>query len=630
MSKFIGVDGEGLTRDDGSHDYVLLAASDDSFIDDWSIGGISTSKCFNYLLELSRNNPKSKLVGFRFSYDVNMMLRDVPRSILEKLHERNSVDWVAERGVKWFIEYVPNKWLTVTKSVWQKEGDKGWWKRNGTAKVWDVFGFYQMSFLRAIEEWKTSDTSENEFIARMKLARGVFTEAERLEIARYCALECRLLSRLVEQLDDALIEAELPINQYHGAGAIANELFKIYGAKDYIIRRPENEHVWDAIMHSYFGGRIESFVAGYVPEAVYDYDVNSAYPAAIRDLPNMRDGVWIRVGKWDSAYEYGIWHVRWNTDSNVTPFPLRYDGNIYYTQQGQGWYHAVEVRAAMECGFDIQIIEGLIFSPHTDEKPFKWVGDIYEQRRYYKSIGDKREKALKLGLNSLYGKFAQGVSRHDAPGRFQCYFFAGYITASCRAKILRAGMQCPQSLIAFATDGILSTSPLDLVLDKSLGGWEAKEPITNGIMVVQPGFIIGKAETIVRTRGVDKSSVGYQRFYDAWQAEGIAAKCATIDTRFLTLGTALQGTHNTAELKKKWRRWKANEIHIGFFPSRKVPPMDAAQWNPETYVKLSPIWPFDDVDFLPMSERYKEQVIVDDGEPMAFIDFLDTLYYANQ
>lgn len=643
MAKFVAVDGEGLTRSDGQHDYVLLAASDGSAIEDWGRDGLSSIACLDYLLERKKANPQSELVGFSFGYDVNMILRDIPRNIARRLHENNSAAWVPVAGLQYFFTYIPNKWFAITRYHWgirtvyemvdgvRTAHDEGQWIRNAYAKVWDTFGFYQSSFLRAIEDWKVSTPEETAFISEMKLKRGGFTADEQVRIKEYCWRECALLVDLCTQLDEALVTANLETKQYHGAGAIANVLLHRERALNYLVQRPDNDYLWDAILRAYFGGRIETFVSGYIPEPVYSYDINSAYPAAIRHLPNLRQGRWIKLSAYDPSYEFALWRVEWKLkkDARLAPFPFRRDSNIYYQSVGAGWYHAPEVRAAVDCKMGVRVLEGIAFIPDTDERPFAWVEQIYRDRQEAKARGDKREKALKLGMNSLYGKFAQGVSGQNRPGRYQCYFFAGWITSYCRGIMLRAAAQHPEDVVAIATDGLFSLARHDVDIGKGLGQWEEKDAIDEGIMVVQPGLIISRYEALVRTRGVDKKSVvrengeGFEIFKSAWEQLGVAAKVEVTDTRFITLGRALASSHNTAEMNKVWRRWKAEPRQISYFPERKRLQMSRAGWMPnDGWTRL---YLFDGEPG-ELSGLYEKGMQVEhEVEPVEFIDSLRVL-----
>lgn len=626
MTEFLAVDGEGLTRDDDSHDYATLQASDGSIIECWDRGGLSSIECLDYLIERKQLHPQAELIGFSFGYDTNMLLRDIPRNVANRLHENNSVDWVPSKGLRYFFNYIPSKWFSVTRYHWVP--GPGWW-RDGYAKVWDVFGFYQTSFVKAIEDWKVATKEQTAAIQEMKLKRGSFTDEEKEEIKSYCWEECRFLVDLGNQLDEALIDADLEIKQYHGAGAIANVLLKRERANDYIVRRPDNDLLWDAILRGFFGGRIETFIAGFVPDPVFSYDINSAYPTAIKQLPDMKNGTWVRTRTYDPDAEFALWRVRWtlNEQERLAPFPFRHkDGSIYYVANGEGWYHAPEVREAMRAyggkRGTIDIRDGVVFRPDSNLRPFSWVEAIYRERQQAKREGHKREKVLKLGMNSLYGKFAQGVSGRNRPGPFQCYFFAGWITSYCRAQMIRVGSQNPNSLVAIATDGIFSLAPLSVDEGRDLGQWEVKDPIDEGLMVVQPGLIVSRYESLVRTRGVDRSSIGFDVFRKAWSDLGIAAKVQVTDTRFISLGRALQSSDNTAEMNQVWRRWRKWNVDVSYFPERKRVRMTAADWMPEGHTPLFLLdgWPGE------LSAIYsKGQGVEQEVEPVEFIDELTAL-----
>ena len=61
---FIAIDGEGITREDGKHEYVLLMASTDEKLvhDDGS--ELSTVECFDFLLDLAKGTSANNLINW--------------------------------------------------------------------------------------------------------------------------------------------------------------------------------------------------------------------------------------------------------------------------------------------------------------------------------------------------------------------------------------------------------------------------------------------------------------------------------------------------------------------------------------------------------------------------------------
>jgi DNA polymerase type B, organellar and viral len=58
--------------------------------------------------------------------------------------------------------------------------------------------------------------------------------------------------------------------------------------------KTKNPPRWQvAAHHAYFGGRIEMMKQGYLAKGeLHIYDVASAYPSAMVELPSMRNGKW--------------------------------------------------------------------------------------------------------------------------------------------------------------------------------------------------------------------------------------------------------------------------------------------------------------------------------------------------
>lgn len=608
MPTFIGIDGEGLTRDDGTHDYVLLAASDGEYIEEYGPGGLSSEQCFEFLLGAGERHKGEILVGFYTSYDVNMMFRDLPESVLEGIWQGGVRTWRAKTGdmYQYRIEYVPNRVLKIRQGAWiwgtDKEGErKATWKTWRAVTFWDCFQFFQMSFVKALRDWKAAPDDVIDHIAGMKDKRGGFEESERTAIRLYCFDEIDLLSKMMGKVAATLEALDINLTSWYGAGSIASALFKKHGVKHHLYRDWDTD-VNDAMMRAYFGGRVETFAVGVIEQASYNYDVRSAYPAAIQHLPSLDGCIVQERDTYDYHERYAVWHVRWYRNTNkpirFTPFPFRSKKRIYWPHTGAGWYHAEEVRAALDVfgdgkrGITLEVVRGYVIIPANNERPFAWLPELYEARAEYKRQGDAREKPLKLGYNSGYGKMAQSIGGKDgSPPTYQCFYWAGAVTADCRAKLMRAAALAGDSLLAIATDGLFTSAPVALDERDELGAWESTlvEP---GLMLIQPGVYatpsLGKEKGgFAKSRGFSAKGLNYDALRAAWNERRMSASIEIPETRFIGFGYALA----TGKLQTQWRRWIAGikTIHFSGTTSKSIDPTS----NPDgTLIRLcAPIAP---------------------------------------
>jgi hypothetical protein len=117
-----------------------------------------------------------------------------------------------------------------------------------------------------------------------------------------------------------------------------------------------------------------------------------------------------------------------------------------------------------------KIEEAWIFEPtlqgRANERPFDFVLGQFEMRRRIKDEIERsgnydiREKALKLSLNSIYGKLAQSVGREGKAPAVANPYYAAATTAYCQRRLLKAALLDPHAIVFFATDGIVSTREL--------------------------------------------------------------------------------------------------------------------------------------------------------------------------
>lgn len=560
LSRFIAVDGEALE----TGEYVLLCASTgDTLV---NLDGISTLQAFEFLLSLKARNPHSILVAFGMNYDVNMILRDVHRAKLTALWNTNTCEWRSPDGTYYRLEWIAGKRFRIGTGSKRLDTFRG-------VTISEVFGFFQTSFVTALESWNIADEDGAlERIVSGKAERGGFQASELPEITRYCLAECRMLVALMNELRRVFYSAGIRPQSWNGAGAAAAAALrrhnvKAYHRSDEDLPRP----LRNAIMSAYYGGRSEVFWQGLVGDCV-GYDINSAYPAEATRLPSLL-GVWQRVTTYDPLHPFAIWDVEWETNYNapVQPFPYRSRKEITYPYAGRGWYWADEVRSAMALhGESIRVLRGYTYHPDTSAHPFDFVHDYFSLKREAKREGRAEEKAYKLALNSLYGKLAQGTGYNDTVPWQRSYVWAGMITSGTRARLLQIAANAPESVVFMATDGIvfLREGAPALATGKELGELERSE--YPNLFVAQSGIYYATDDDgteVFKCRGLFKQEVHFDKLIAGWREYGPYYSDPTEGRRFVGLGTALMRTDPPRW--EIWRSWPLMTRRIKLHPDRK-------------------------------------------------------------
>ncbi len=595
---FVGVDGEGMTIK-GQHRYVLLAASDGSELVDPH--GIGTTAALDYLTALSaRSGRRAVLVCYGASYDTNMILGGLERETIAQL-------WAGEevRHGRYRIKYRPRRSLEVRRvgiPEWVRR--KGRWVRNieGAFTLWDVIGFYQSTFLGALEDWLDErERAALDFarIERGKARRSAFTMAELDEIRAYTRAELRALVVLMRRLRDHLAEAGLPIARWDGAGAVAGSLLRREKVKDAIA--PISDELERIAQHAYFGGRIEAVRYGTSDRPVWQYDLRSAYPSAMTQLPRLAGGSWYKHEPCErSVSGFALVRVRWSLRAEHELYPFAYRdrwGEISYPPAGEAWCWWPEWEAAdaalrlrrYDQGSEVTITEARCFHPADPHaRPFAFVPELYELRAQWKREGRGAEKVLKLGLNSLYGKMAQQIGYRVEEGAretkrppYHSLLWAGYVTALTRARTFSAAMERPSAAVMFATDALFSTRRLvGLDIGQGLGQWE--ETAHQGIVVAQSGvyWTMTKDGPAEHSRGFDRGALDPDAIRAAWKAR--AEKVSAPATRFVTMGAALDsGEHPLCKVADcptsrrrhrvwaHWRTWRTTDRDLSLDPEGK-------------------------------------------------------------
>jgi DNA polymerase elongation subunit (family B) len=250
---------------------------------------------------------------------------------------------------------------------------------------------------------------------------------------------------------------------------------------------------------AFHGGMFETVQRGYFDEPIYDYDINSAYPTTMSQFDHWANGEFKQVEE-PTENKYG-WYIT-SFDCKYIPYPDF--GERYTISYRLPDYSEKELtdtvpnaRILYPVGKRTQVItkpELDFMKKHnfkckvhsgyewfkTKNKyinPFSWIPITYQMRQdiiaqYTKA--DMRQYALKILMNSTYGKTAQA---RNGIGALTNFFYASYITSETRMKISEVAINHEDNVIDIATDGIcLNCECPELELSKNkLGLWEPAE-----------------------------------------------------------------------------------------------------------------------------------------------------------
>lgn len=488
--QFVGVDGEAI---EGK--YALIQDSEDGELLNFS--GIGTLQAFEWFLcrQETLKDMRPVFVGYVTTYDVNMILKDVDDDTLTKIFSSDDKDFVEWQGYE--ILYIPRK---VFKLRHKALG------RLRAFTLYDVFTFFGTSFVKACKGFLGAVPSE---IVQGKKDRVDFRKNQLTEIRKYNKSEVDWLVRLCDKMREIFSSQGINLTKWHGPGAVAEYVLGKRGMNVHTeyptFKREEGPiGLWDAWDCAYFGGRTETMGIGAFFRA-WSYDINSAYPYALSTLRVLDYGTnWKRKqrpGNPNKYHSQSVFLVEWNIPNNAPfgPFPWRNSqGWLYYPRNGIGWYWHSEVVAAVKTfGSSIKIREVWYQELGKPSIMSESIPELFALRRKLQKENNPGEFAIKIALNSAYGKFAQKVG--IAP--FRCIPWAGQITALTRAHLLDGCRGKEDSVISFATDAIYSTAKLAVKQGNGLGEW--KPEFAKKLLVIKNGFYRFDGEQRKsKTRGV--------------------------------------------------------------------------------------------------------------------------------
>lgn len=488
--QFRALDGEGI-----GEDYVLLGIGNDQI--EWPNGVDEIGEIFEFLYTDFLGHPDHYYGGFYLGYDWTNWLKLLPRNRIAYLIDPA---FIARRSrqespVPFPVRYDDWEFDWLYGKRFKLRPDSRYHTPGKWMYICDWGPFFQTSLLKVLEKRSEQSNITEEMMEIIREGKSKRATAQLDDdMRRYNALENFALEDSMRDIDHSLSVLGVPLGktEYHGPGQAAQKwLLKqehVKEANSAVMELPSE--IYDAIVASFYAGIFEITTHGHCPGLSYEYDLNSAYPYQIKNLP-CTCGPWIRSRNPVTSREpvLQLIHGRFYGKSDrLGPLPFRTaERGILRPRQGSGWYWDFEIAAAFRAGLlqRFEADEYVSYLGCKHGKILRGIEHLYDERL---RVGKESAigKGCKLIYNSVFGKTAQSVGNPQAANAV----FASLIPAGCRTMILDAIATHPKgvkALLMIATDAVFFDSPHPgLTLSSKLGDWDLKE--RENLTLFKPGM----------------------------------------------------------------------------------------------------------------------------------------------
>lgn len=442
------------------------------------------SEAINFLCE-SKNQQKTNWF-YNIHYDVQAIFK-------MHLPTARSLFMCGEAAYgNYRFKYIPKKALAIS------HGNKSY-------KFFDAFQYYKSSLKNASEKYLGIRASG------MKEDRGVlFGKYSREEIGRYCQHDAWLTRLLGENLKSTLSGYGINTNSPYSCANISQEA--VLSSCDVPTMYDAPKAANRMAYYAYRGGWFDCYKKGLIEEACA-YDIVSAYPATIRDLPDIRQGHW-EYGYNPKEFMGFAYAIIKNKRSLIYGLPLSikaFGTNIYpfFDEKGIAALTYQECRS-LSGEYDLQILDALTFYPDERcQKPFEgFIDRVFHEKSI--SQGYRRE-VNKIIMNSLYGKMAQLLRKNGAyeTSTLTNFIYASHITAGTRCMIFDTLKRhnLANNVVQILTDGVIFDRNVRLPTGKGLGEWDLKAYDAKCLSIGSGIYSFMEKDRITTaTRGIPRST----------------------------------------------------------------------------------------------------------------------------
>jgi hypothetical protein len=455
------------TETDEDGNITILADSSGNFIE---LDSITPENLIKFLFS------KRYQGSWNFFYNVTFDAEVILKQFGDILYDYKRTRVLRFRYQDYAIEYIPQKKIAIRKG-------------HHSAVFFDIAQYYHESLSGAYQnnigklpDWYTDVKKERSHFTRKYCTKYP------AKIRRYCIQDCIYTKQLAEHWIKVFHDAfDFYPQRFISSGYLAEKVLinnKIRIPLFEEIPIKVNEFAW----RSYFGARFEILKRGFIGTA-HLYDINSAYPYVLANIPDITKGKWRKSKKILSDAHLGFFKIQCDIPDckYIPPFPFRTNGMLIFPSGKFVTYCTLAELKACNNPKYYKILESFQYLDDDPVYPYKdFIESIYQKRLEFRENGNPLQLPLKIILNSIYGKTAQRVG--NKIGNLFSPVISSTITGTTRAMLYEFVQKydIENDVVSFATDSIITTKKLE-VDSSDLGGW-AYENSGNDVYVLQNGI----------------------------------------------------------------------------------------------------------------------------------------------
>ncbi|MCV0372452.1 MAG: DNA polymerase [Nitrosarchaeum sp.] len=467
------------TETDENGDVTVLADSEGNYLE---LDDITPEKVIKFLFS------KRYQGSWNFFYNITFDAEVILKIFGDLLYDYKRTRILRFQYQDYIIEYIPQKKIAIRKG-------------HHSAVFFDIAQYYHESLSNA---YQSNIGKLPDWYTNIKKQRSHFTrkcsEKYPAKIRKYCIQDCIYTKELAEHWIKVFRDAfDFYPQRFISSGYLAEKVLinnkiqiPLFGEIPFKI----NEFAW----RSYFGARFEILKRGFIGTA-HLYDINSAYPYVLANIPDITKGKWRKSKKIIPHAHLGFFKIQCDIPDckYIPPFPFRTNRMLIFPSGKFVTYCTLAELKACNNPKYYKILESFQYTDENPIYPYKdFIESIYQKRLEFKQNGNPLQLPLKIILNSIYGKTAQRVGNRI--GNLFSPVISSTITGTTRAMLYdfveKYGIE--NDVVSFATDSILTTKKLNI--DSSdLGGW-AFENSGDDAYVLQNGIF--RLDKIWKKRGI--------------------------------------------------------------------------------------------------------------------------------